>query len=263
MAGEGGKSDAPIIIKKGKKGHGGHHGGAWKVAYADFVTAMMALFIVLWILSQGNEVREQVANYFKDPISFGTGQGVGVVGGKEKMVPGIKTDGETDEKIRLEQEKIKLEKASAEIIEDIKQNPEFAEVAKFVTMEITPEGLRIELLESSNEVFFEIGTSHLNLKALNLLKAMGEQFGKLNNKVVIEGHTDAHPFQNGSTGYTNYELSADRANSARRALQAGGLQEANITEIRGYADKKLKNPSDPFDLVNRRISIIVKYPGAQ
>ncbi|MBI5728087.1 MAG: OmpA family protein [Ignavibacteriales bacterium] len=97
----------------------------------------------------------------------------------------------------------------------------------------------------------------------NLLKAMGEQFGKLNNKVVIEGHTDAHPFQNGATGYTNYELSADRANSARRALQAGGLQEANIIEIRGFADKKLKNPGDPFDLVNRRISIVVKYPGAQ
>lgn len=263
MANGEGKSEAPIIIKKGKKGGHGHHGGAWKVAYADFVTAMMALFIVLWILSQGNEVTEQVANYFKDPIGFEKGQGVGVVGGKEKMVPSIKNDGITDEQRQAEIEKAKLEKAGSELVEEIKQNPDLAEIAQYVTMEITPEGLRIELLEKSNDVFFELGTSRLNEKAVHLLKEIGLQFAKLNNKVVIEGHTDSHPFQNGSTGYTNYELSADRANAARRALQAGGLVDANIMEIRGYADKKLKNPSDPFDLVNRRISIIVKYPGAQ
>lgn len=261
---DGGKSEAPIIIKKGKHGHG-HHGGAWKVAYADFVTAMMALFIVLWIMSQGNEVREKVAQYFKNPIGFASGKGIGITEGKEKVVPNVVDDKRQPENTALEKEaeKEKLKQMSEEIVEELKNSAEFKDIAQFVEMTITEEGLRLELVESSNDVFFEIGTSRLNTKAQQLLKLIGNEFSRQQNKIVIEGHTDARPFQNGGVGYTNYELSADRANAARRAMQAGGLADGQIAEIRGYADKKLKNPNDPFDLVNRRISIVVKYPGAQ
>ncbi len=256
-------SDAPIIIKKIKKGGHGHHGGAWKVAYADFVTAMMALFIVLWIMAQGKEVQDSVAKYFKNPM--GLGQGPKIIEGNKAIV----SDPNLIEEVRAIEEKEaaekKLKEMSDEIKKELEQTPEFEQIASFVKMEMTNEGLRIELLDSSkiNDIFFEIGTAKLNLKAQHLLEKIGAELSKMPNGIVIEGHTDARPFSNGGQGYTNYELSADRANGARRALQYGGLAETQIREIRGYADKKLKNPSDPNDLVNRRISIIVKYPGAK
>ena len=222
---------------------------------------MMALFIVLWIMSQGNEVREKVAEYFKNPIGIAVGKGNLVVEGKTALVKEpLMTE---DKRIQEEIEKEKLKKMEEKIIEKMQESPEFKEVAQFVQMQMTDEGLRIELMESANDVFFEIGTSKLNNKATQLLRMIGEQLAKLDNKIVIEGHTDARPYQNGVTGYTNYELSTDRANSARRALSVGGLLEKQINEIRGYADKKLKNPADPYDLVNRRISILVKNSGAK
>ncbi len=256
------KGDSPIIVKKIKKGGHGAHGGAWKVAYADFVTAMMALFIVLWIMSQGNEVREKVAEYFKNPIGIAVGKGSSVIEGNKDKIADPKI---IDDKRAKEEEQKKLEKMSAQIEEKIKETPEFKEISSFVHMEMTDEGLRIELLDSSkaNDIFFEIGTAKLNAKAQHLLIAVGAELGKLNNGMVVEGHTDARPFPHGVQGYTNYELSADRANSARRAICLGGTKDEQIKEIRGYADKKLKNIKDPYDLVNRRISIIVKYPGAK
>lgn len=261
MSGDG-KGDAPIIIKKGKKGHGGHHGGAWKVAYADFVTAMMALFIVLWIMSQGNEVREKVAEYFKNPIGIAVGKGASVIEGNKANITDPKI---VDDKRAKEIEQQKLKEMSQQIEKELQESPEFKELSSFVQMEMTDEGLRIELIDSSkaNDYFFEIGTARLNQKAQKLLEMVGGQLEKLPNNIAIEGHTDARPFPNWKQGYSNYELSADRANSARRALYSGGLSDAHIQEIRGYADKKLKNPSNPNDLVNRRISIIVKYPGAK
>jgi chemotaxis protein MotB len=262
MAGGDGKGDAPIIIRKGKKGHGDAHGGAWKVAYADFVTAMMALFIVLWIMSQGNEVREKVAEYFKNPIGIAVGKGASVIDGNKPSITDAKI---LDDKRTKEMEQEKLKEMSQQIEEKMKDSPEFKDLSSLVQLEMTDEGLRIELIDSSKatDYFFEIGTAKLNAKAQKLLEMVGEQLQKLPNGIVVEGHTDARPFPNGKQGYSNYELSADRANSARRALYSGGLSDTRIQEIRGYADKKLKNPANPYDLVNRRISIIVKYPGAK
>ncbi len=262
MAGADHKGDSPIIIKKVVKGGHGGHGGAWKVAYADFVTAMMALFIVLWIMSQGNEVREKVAEYFKNPVGIAVGKGDRVIEGNKTSVTDPKL---LNEKQAQEIEQEKLKQMSAKIEEKLKETPEFQQLTSFVHMEMTDEGLRIELIDSSktNDIFFEIGTARLNNKAMHLIGMVGEQLAKMPNGIMVEGHTDARPFSNSMQGYSNYELSADRANSARRALYAGGLPDSHVQGIRGYADKKLKNPSDPYDLVNRRISIIVKYPGAK
>ncbi len=253
------KNETPIIIKKVNKGGHGHHGGAWKVAYADFVTAMMALFIVLWIMSQGNEVRKEVAEYFRNPISVAYGKGASIIEGKGKDI----ADSKMLKKQMQEMEEQKLRQMGEEIVRQMKEDPEFQEMLANVEVQIVDEGLKIELLEGGRDVFFDIGTANLKPKAKNLLQKIGAQLDKLNNQIVIEGHTDARPYMNEGTGYSNYDLSSDRANSARKALVSGGLTESRVYEIRGYADKKLKNPNDPFDLVNRRVSIIVKYIGGK
>ncbi len=244
----------PIIVKKIKKG-GGHHGGAWKVAYADFVTAMMALFIVLWILSSSEEVKEAVASYFNDPT------GVPIPGAealnknpKPLIEPEI-----NDEILFRERERERLEQMGEEIVSDLKGDSEFLGLMDQIQVQIVDEGLRIEMLESSDDVFFKLGSAELDAKAQTILKKVGTRLSGLPNDVVIEGHTDSRPLASQGGFYTNYELSADRANSARRALMNGGLNEKQIDEIRGYADKRLKDKADPYNLVNRRISIIVKF----
>lgn len=248
--------ESPIIIKKKKNGHGGHHGGAWKVAYADFVTAMMALFIVLWVLGQGEEVQKAVAGYFKDPIGFSSGKGKGVI--ELKGTSAI----DLDLKAKIEQkelEKQKLQKMGEEIINELSSSPEFQGLLDQIKVDIVDEGLRIEILESSSDVFFEIGSSTLNSKALSILEKIGAQLATLKNRIIVEGHTDSRPFQGDVMGYTNFELSADRANTARRSLTMGGLKQEQIEKITGYADRHLRNASNPYDVLNRRISIIVKY----
>ncbi len=144
------------------------------------------------------------------------------------------------------------------ILSELSSNPNFSKLAGQIKVEIVDEGLRIEMLDSS-EVFFKIGTSSLKPEAVNLLKIIGNELSKLPNKIVIEGHTDSRPYSGGNKGYTNFELSADRANSARRALLQGDMKMSQIDEIRGYADRKLRDKKDPYNLVNRRISIIVKF----
>lgn len=249
-------SDSPIIIKKKKGGHGGHHGGAWKVAYADFVTAMMALFIVLWVLGQGEEVQQAVAGYFKDPIGFGSSKGKGVIDLKGTSAIDLNLKAQIEQK---EMEKQRLAKMGDEIINDLSSSPEFQGLLDQIKVEFVEEGLKIEILESSNDVFFDIGSAALNSKAVSIMEKIGGQLGKLKNKIVVEGHTDSRPFPGTMTGYTNFELSADRANTARRSLIQGGLHHEQIDKITGYADQRLRNQSDPYDVLNRRISIIVKY----
>ncbi len=254
-----GEENQPIIIKKGKKGGGGHHGGAWKVAYADFVTAMMALFIVLWILSSSEEVKEKVAGYFQDPFGYTTGGGRSVIEGfgtgsrrtvKQKL---------TDEELR-EQEQNRLYKMGKELTNQLAESKEFKGIIDQVMIEIIDEGIRFEIMDNSENNFFEIGSSKLKPKAYDLLKKIGAELAKLNNKISIEGHTDARPYPPNAKGYTNWELSTDRANAARKALIAGGIPaKGRIVEVRGYADNHLRNKENPYDLVNRRISIIVKY----
>lgn len=261
MAEDSGSS--PIIIKKIKKGGEGHHGGAWKVAYADFVTAMMALFIVLWILGQSEEVKNAVAGYFNDPIGFSSKKGKDLMDGKKGAIIDVgkgMQKSEMDEKALKEKEKAELDKMGEKIISEMADTPELSDLMNQINIQLVDEGLRIEITESVDDVFFEVGTSQLKSQAVQILKKIGARLADMPNRVIVEGHTDSRPYGVGNqVGYTNYELSADRANSARRALAMGGLTDSHFDQVRGYADKRLKDPQNPFDVVNRRISIIVKY----
>lgn len=250
-----GQNNEPIIIKKGKKHGHGHHGGAWKVAYADFVTAMMALFIVLWVLGQSEEVKQAVANYFNNPFGVGVGQGASPLKGGPKN-PATEVNDILRQK---EAERQALKVMGDEIIKEISSSTEFQEIIDQIQAEITDEGLRIEVIDTEQDAFFEVGTSTLKPKANKILQIIGKELSKLSNKIIIEGHTDSRPYSASGQGYSNFELSSDRANSARRALISGGLLATQIEQVRGWADNKLKLPNEPFSEKNRRISIIVKY----
>lgn len=252
-------NDKPIIVKKVKKGGHGHHGGAWKVAYADFVTAMMALFIVLWVLNQSEDIRKAVSNYFKDPTGYSQfGKNV-IVGQNSGFMPKKDSDIHTGKGKSKEEQKKKFEEMKEQIKKELSKNKVFMDVEKKIKFEIVDEGLRIEMLETEENFFFDIGSSKLNSKAIDVLKKIAKQISSLPNPIVIEGHTDSRPFASGELGYTNYELSAERANSARRVLVESGVLQQNIDEIRGYADKRLRDSENPYSLVNRRISIVLKY----
>ncbi len=232
----------PVIVIKKKAGHGGHHGGAWKVAYADFVTAMMALFIVLWLMNSSKKIQEAVGGYFKDPTGTSKNIGTNMKGSGENFVLS---------KDNMPQLKEELEKA-------VHKMANFDKLKDQVDMTVTPEGLRVELLESETGTFFDSGSSKLNGSGKELLQKLAEELGKLPNKISIEGHTDSRPFS-GGTQYGNWELSADRANAARRLMQQYGLRADQVSQVRGYADQNLRKPQSPEDASNRRISVIVRY----
>jgi len=232
----------PIIIIKKKGGHGGHHGGAWKVAYADFVTAMMALFIVLWLLNSSVEVQKAVAGYFRDPRGSSKKMGTAMGGNGDSI---------TIDRKNLSQLKDKLQQA-------IKQTPKFDKIKNNVEMTVTGEGLRIELLENAGGTFFDSGQAKPTETAIKLLDELAQELGRMPNSVLIEGHTDSKPYS-GNGEYSNWELSADRANAARKVMQEDGLRPDQVAQIRGYADQQLRLPAKPEDPSNRRISIIVRY----
>ncbi|HLH02452.1 MAG TPA: flagellar motor protein MotB [Bryobacteraceae bacterium] len=232
-----------IIIKKKAAHHAGHHGGAWKVAYADFVTAMMALFIVLWLMASSEQVKQSIAAYFLDPQGkkHEVGSG-GLTGSGKSMFLSI------DDMRNL---KAKLEQA-------FKSLPAIEKLKDQITMTITGEGLRIELVENSKGVFFESGSAKPTELGVEAVGVLGSQLGSLPNAVVIEGHTDAVPYA-GAKGYSNWELSTDRANEARKLMQEHGIRADQIKQVRGYADQSLRNAQNPEDPSNRRISVIVLY----
>src|SRR5580658_10789056 len=232
---------APIIVVKKKGGHGGHHGGAWKVAYADFVTAMMALFIVLWLTSQSVKVKLAVAGYFNDP------RGSAILLGTTMAGIGLPA-AQADPALKLLKERLEAE---------IKAKKELEKLSKQIEITITPEGLRIELLETKNGTFYQSGSAKLSDSGQELLALLAGELKTLPNKLLIEGHTDATPYSSG-TGYSNWELSADRANSARRLMQQDGVRSDQVTQVRGYADQLLRVRNNPYDPSNRRISILVK-----
>jgi chemotaxis protein MotB len=232
----------PIIVIKKKGAHGGHHGGAWKVAYADFVTAMMALFIVLWLLNSSKKIQEAVGGYFRDPQGTAEKAGKDIVGGAATSI--VPSD-------NMEHLKAQLEKAIAGI-------PNFDKLKSHIEMTVTPEGLRIELIEGPSGTFFDSGSPQLSADGQDLLKALAGELGKLPNKISVEGHTDANPYS-GKTNYSNWELSADRANSARRLIQDSGVGPDQVTQVRGYAAMQLRKPDAPLDPSNRRIALIVHY----
>ncbi len=255
----------PIIIKKKKGGHG-HHGGAWKVAYADFVTSMMAFFLVMWLLSQADNVKESVAGYFQDPQGFKQGGNMTVLPGKGKSILDLTSRNSLTEeqrrRMREKQARKELMEAGAEIMKKLRSNPSFDRLRNQIEVQMTAEGLRIQLLESAGESFFERGSSEIRPTAQKLLAIVAEEVGKLDNPVIIEGHTDSYRYSK-SSDYSNWELSVDRCNSARKWLSTHGLNDAQIVEIRGYADNEPKIKADPTDPRNRRIAIIVanQYSG--
>ncbi|MGB7600210.1 MAG: flagellar motor protein MotB [Candidatus Sulfotelmatobacter sp.] len=232
----------PIIIVKKKGGHGGHHGGAWKVAYADFVTAMMSLFIVLWLLSSSKPVQEAVGGYFRDPSGSAEKKGTINVGAGENFV--LSKDDMPKLKDQLEQK--------------IREMNDFEKLKSHVEMTITSEGLRIELMESASGTFFDSGSPKLNADGRDLLITLAQELSKLPNKISLEGHTDSKPYATAGN-YSNWELSTDRANAARRLMQANGIGPGQITQVRGFADQRLRKSEDPLDPSNRRVSLIVQY----
>jgi chemotaxis protein MotB len=233
-----------IIIRKKVKGHGGHHGGAWKVAYADFVTAMMALFIVLWLLASSAKVKAAVADYFVDPT------------GKKHLSKGGNLPG-SGTSMAFSTEDLKDMKAK--IQKSLSQLPDFKKMKDQVEMTITAEGLRIELLENPKGVFFESGKPHPTQMGLEIIGALANKLGAFPNHILVEGHTDSAPFGGGQEGYSNWELSTDRAHAARKIMQQQGIRADQIKEVRGFADQHLRNAKAPTDPSNRRISVIVQY----
>jgi chemotaxis protein MotB len=235
-------ADTPPIIIKKKGGHGGHHGGAWKVAYADFVTAMMALFIVLWLMNTSKAIQQAVGGYFKDPSGASNKATVSVTGSGGTIV--LMKDN--------------MEQLKAELTEAIRHVTNFEKLKSHVDMKITNEGLLIELTESASGTFFDSGSSKPNGDGRAVLIALSEELGKLPNKIYVEGHTDAKPYAAGAN-YDNWTLSAERANASRKLMQQNGLRPDQVTQVRGFADQKLRKPDAPLDPSNRRISLIVQY----
>lgn len=295
------RKEEPIVIKK-VKGHCVHepHGGGWKVAFADFATAMMAFFIVMWILAQNDEVKQKITNYFDDPGAFSFVTGKRTIPIDLEMRPIGKGKGESDAKNKGEEEKgkkqnvpwfvfdqeskdtiineaakqmrriavedsIKAAKRIKGIGEKLKklfkkemlEKPELIDILSSIKIKITKEGLRIELIESQKALFFEVGSANLSKKAKQVLRNLALEIGKLPNNVDIEGHTDSRKYGS-SAGYSNWELSSDRANSARRHLSTNGMWDGQILKVIGFADRNLQNPSNPFDISNRRISILIR-----
>lgn len=236
-----GKARPVIIIKRRSKGHGAHHGGAWKVAYADFVTAMMSLFIVLWLMNSSEQVKKAVAGYFNDPKGTGTMMGTTLNGTGETVTAA--TDDMQKLKDKLEQE--------------IKAKKNLERLSKQIEITITPEGLRIELLEDKNGTFYQSGSARLSDSGQELLALLAAELKTLPNSLLIEGHTDAAQYS-GDGNYSNWELSADRANAARRLMQESGVRSDQVTQVRGYADQLLRVQGNPFDASNRRVSILAK-----
>lgn len=234
-----------IILVKKSTDHAGHHGGAWKVAYADFVTALLALFIVLWLMNTTPQVRKAVAGYFNDPMGSSTLTGTDRSGAADNLP--ITKDNIKHLKERLEK--------SVHQLTDLKP------LSNQIEITVTPEGLRIELLETTDGSFFDTGSAVLNARGREILTLLAQELGTVPNRISIEGHTDARPYT-GSANYNNWDLSTDRANAARRLMQAKGLRANQVSQVRGYADQDLRVPSNPFDPSNRRISLIVQYVDA-
>lgn len=231
-----------IIIVKRESGHAHPHGGAWKVAYADFVTAMMALFIVLWLMNTSNSVKQAVSGYFRDPSGHAKSEGT------RKIAAGdIAT-------LKVQQ----MEKLKDRLERDIHRLDPLDKLKNQIEITITQEGLRIELMESAKGTFFEMGKAQPTAALQEILQVLSPELGALSNRISIEGHTDSRPYAlQGS--YDNWDLSSDRANEARRLMLNEGLRWTQISQVRGFADQNLRVPQHPEDPSNRRISIIVQY----
>ncbi len=248
-----------VIVKKKKVVGGGHHGGSWKVAYADFVTAMMAFFLVMWIMGMDQGVKDLVQGYFSNPVGFRRAYS----GGLNPI-----SSGNSIQNLDIQRTIMLTRQAQSERFQEAAQNLEgqMREAGVMIGLDaeveivVTEQGLRIDIMETGGpDAFFERSSAALRPALTTLLSTISEQLVDLPNQVVVEGHTDSMPFRASRAGYTNWELSVDRANAARRELLAAGLPAERIAEVRGYADRELKIPDDPLAPRNRRISLLLPF----
>jgi len=278
MAGDA-KKLQPIIIKRVKKGGHGAHGGAWKIAYADFVTAMMAFFLLMWLLGSTTDGdKKGIADYFASPLKIALLEGGSGAGDASSVVKGggqdlTRTSGQVKrgdieakratvnlqalkaEQIRAEVARLKELKRHVE--EKIAVNPKLAAMKSQLRLDMTPDGLRIQIVDAANRPMFALGSAEVQPYMRDLLRDIGSVLAEVPNRLTLEGHTDAAPYAGGERGYSNWELSADRANASRRELVAGGLPDDRTLRVQGLAASSLFDTKDPLAPTNRRISIIV------
>lgn len=248
----------PIIIKKIKKSHGGHHGGSWKVAYADFVTAMMAFFMVMWIMGMSDQSRAQIQGYFNDPMGWDKNQpkfqSVIPIKGSPKANPG-NTNKPYDDPNKAEEDAAReLEQKVKRAVEGI---ADLKGLSKNVHLSVDGDGLHIELAEAAGAVFFQSGSSVIREETRQLIKAIAPVLTKSDRRMIVEGHTDAQPYP--SETYTNWDLSADRAKALRLALTQYGVPVDRFLEIRGMGSTRLKVPDQPRHFSNRRVTLLLPF----
>jgi len=259
-----GSEQPRVIIKKKRAAHAAHHGGAWKVAYADFVTAMMALFIVLWLLTQADvKLRQQIAQYFRDPGVLPSGTMLNPEPSESKSrdrkvmareILVVQGDGEEQ---LLEGQKKAIEETIKKISEE---SPELAKLRDQVIVQVTDAGLSIQVVDKGRDLLFDLSSARLKPGLVELLKHLAVQLGRLPNHIQIGGHTDSRPFA-ADAGITNWELAFARANAARRVLETNGLWQGQIHRIVGYADSEPLVPENPLADENRRLSILAERRG--
>jgi chemotaxis protein MotB len=273
-----GELKPPIVIKRIKKSGGGHHGGAWKIAYADFVTAMMAFFLLMWLLGSTSKGDLQgIAQYFATPLKVALGGGSGsgdsssvIKGGGQDLTRStgqVQKSDKPEEKrvINLKAAEAELARLELERLKDLKSRIDAAIEASAVLkpyrdqlrVEITADGLRVQIVDAQNRPMFDSGSAALNEYTRAILREMGKLLNDVPNRVSLSGHTDANAYAGGERGYSNWELSADRANASRRELILGGIDEKKIIRVVGLGAAVMLNKSDPVDPINRRISITV------
>ncbi|BBI98734.1 flagellar motor protein MotB [Ferrigenium kumadai] len=282
------RNKKPIVVKRIKKVVGGHHGGAWKIAYADFVTAMMAFFLLMWLLgSTAKGDLQGISEYFKTPLKValmggeGSGDSTSIIkgGGKdltrsegqvksgaqveEKKVVDIKAAQQEILRIEREKEVEKLKELKTNIEKVIENNAKLQKFKNQILLDITSEGLRIQIVDEQNRAMFQSGRAQLEPYTREILHEIGKTLNEVPNKISLSGHTDAAPYSGGGKGYSNWELSADRANASRRELIAGGMAEDKIVRVVGLSSAVLFNKDDPLSPVNRRISMIVMNKKAE
>ena len=271
-------STRPIIIKRKKVVAGGAHGGAWKIAYADFVTAMMAFFLLMWLLgSTAKGDLQGIADYFQNPLKVaqaggsGSGDATSILqGGGQDLTrqAGQVKKGDVEAKkstsfskeAQLEfrrKEQERLESLKADIEKMIEQSPQLAQFKKQMLLDITSEGLRIQIVDEQNRPMFDSGGSELKPYTRDILRQIGKALNGVSNRISLAGHTDAAQYVGGTQGFSNWELSANRANASRRELVVGGMDDAKVLRVVGLASTVLFDKNDPLNSVNRRISIVV------
>jgi chemotaxis protein MotB len=284
---ESGEKPAPpsLVVRRGRRGgdHDSHHGGAWKIAYADFVTAMMAFFLLMWLLGSTSKYDKQgIEDYFNTPLSvmLGGKEGMGAArpsvlqaGGRDldstlagvgrKSQPQLVPAAAVRASNHSNDDSQHMEQLKARLIALIDQNPMLHAYKDQIRIAMTNEGLRIELVDSLKRPMFSSGSSMPADYAQAILFQIGAALNDIDNRVSIAGHTDAVPYQGGIAGYSNWELSSDRANAARRALVAGGLHEDKLLQVRGLADVLPLNRSVADEPTNRRISIVILNKAAE